>query len=200
MAADEFGSTSLPESVLQSFQAGSLAGRYRGRPMWKCPIDLMHYMSLIWEIRPRTVIEFGSNRGASALWFADTMDAAGIEDGRVLSFDIEPVTDLPDPRITFAHCDVANPLASIDRNGLRDLPKPWLVNDDALELPPDSGVCVDSMTLAYCSRIRSRLVPVSGNRGLNDDVVYYTILRSRRTLQVLIDQQISKNIGRSIHA
>lgn len=69
-----------------------------------------------------------------------------------------------------------------------------------LELPPDSGVCVDSMTLAYCSRIRSRLVPVSGNRGLNDDVVYYTILRSRRTLQVLIDQQISKNIGRSIHA
>ena len=69
-----------------------------------------------------------------------------------------------------------------------------------MELPPFPGVCVDSMMLACCRCILSRLVPVSGSQVLNDDVSCHTTPRSKRTPQARVDPQNLKNIYRLAHA
>jgi hypothetical protein len=38
-----FGQTALPPASLQALQKGILDYRYRGRAMWKCPMDLAIY-------------------------------------------------------------------------------------------------------------------------------------------------------------
>ncbi|WP_211854965.1 CmcI family methyltransferase [Plastoroseomonas hellenica] len=131
MADSHFGATALPPDVIRTLQQGIMNWSYRGRPTWKSPIDLALYTDLLWELRPRTILEFGSNRGGSALWFADMMTTYGVTDGRVFSLDIHPVDDLEDPRIVFGHCDVARPQDALSIADLRNLPKPLLVIDDA---------------------------------------------------------------------
>jgi cephalosporin hydroxylase len=81
--------------------------------------------------RPGTVIEFGSNKGASALWLADMLEVFGLRDTKVYSYDINPVTDLKDPRIVFGYCDTRDLSASLSDSFMRALPRPLLVIDDA---------------------------------------------------------------------
>lgn len=126
-----FGSTLLDKSVIEAFQKGIMAWSYRGRPTWKCPMDLAIYSQILWDLKPRTIVEFGSNRGGSALWMADQLSGFGLASFHIYSLDIAPVTDLQDPRITFGHCDVADPAAYIGLADLIHLPKPLLVIDDA---------------------------------------------------------------------
>ncbi|MDQ2067254.1 CmcI family methyltransferase [Xinfangfangia sp. CPCC 101601] len=126
-----FGEMALPRPVIVGMQKGIMSWSYRGRPTWKCPMDLAIYGQILWELRPRTVLEFGSNRGGSALWFADQLTAFGVEDFKIYSLDISPVNDLEDSRIVFGFCDVADPAAHIGLADLRALPKPLLVIDDA---------------------------------------------------------------------
>jgi cephalosporin hydroxylase len=127
----DFGFTALPKPTIKAMQKGIMAGRYRGIPTWKCPMDLAIYADILWELKPKTVVEFGSNRGGSALWLADQLTTYGVEGFHVYSLDIHPVTDLADPRITFGYCDAADPAAHIGIDDLRALPKPLLVIDDA---------------------------------------------------------------------
>jgi cephalosporin hydroxylase len=131
MTDDDFGATSLPRPVIEGMQRGIMKWSYRGRPTWKSPLDLALYLDVLWEVRPRSVVEFGSNRGGSALWFADQLTSFGDGEAHVWSLDIDPVTDLDDPRITFGSCDVAEPEAHVGIDDLRGLPKPLLVIDDA---------------------------------------------------------------------
>jgi cephalosporin hydroxylase len=126
-----FGQTDLSRSVIRGMQKGIMAWSYRGIPTWKCPMDLAIYSQILWDLKPRTVVEFGSNRGGSALWFADQLTAFGVPDFHVYSLDIHPVTDLADDRITFGYCDVADPGEHIGLADLAALPKPLLVIDDA---------------------------------------------------------------------
>lgn len=42
---------------------------------------------LLWELKPRTVVEFGAYKGGSALWTADMLKAFGCK-SRVISIDI----------------------------------------------------------------------------------------------------------------
>jgi hypothetical protein len=69
-----------------------------------------------------------------------------------------------------------------------------------VELPPISGVCVDSMMLADCVFVLSRFVPVSGNRELNGDVYYCTRLRSKQTHLTPIVSPIARYIDRRVPA
>lgn len=121
----------LPKNVIKNMQQGIMNWSYRGLPTWKCPFDLAIYMEVIWDLKPRSVVEFGSNRGGSALWFADVMTNFGIEGAHVWSLDYHPVKDLEDTRITFGFCDVAAPEEHIGLSDLANLPKPLLVVDDA---------------------------------------------------------------------
>lgn len=126
-----FGHTALPKDVIRGMQKGIMSWSYRGLPTWKCPMDLAIYSDILWQVRPRTVIEFGSNRGGSALWIADQLTAFANGDFHVYSLDINPVKDLEDPRISFGFCDVAEPGAHLGLADLKALPRPLLVIDDA---------------------------------------------------------------------
>ena len=62
---------------------------WMGIKIWKYPTDLQLYQELIWELKPRLIIETGTAFGGSALYFAHLLDALG--SGKVVSIDLEPV-------------------------------------------------------------------------------------------------------------
>src|SRR5262249_41589898 len=62
---------------------------YMGIKTWKWPCDLHLYAELVWELKPKTIIETGTAFGGSALYFAHLLDALGA--GKVVSVDLKPV-------------------------------------------------------------------------------------------------------------
>src|SRR5207248_2403618 len=120
----------LPTRVLDGIQEGTLRTMYRGIACAKSPFDLALYLQLIASLRPRTVIEIGTHRGGSALWFADMLSAHRIEDPRVVSVDIEPVAELADERLTFLRGDAKKLGEALPPELLASCARPWLVVDD----------------------------------------------------------------------
>lgn len=71
-----------------------------GVPIQKSPLDLQVFQELIWELKPDLIVEAGTYRGGSALFFATILDAIG--HGRIVSMDIVLQPDLPrHPRIVY---------------------------------------------------------------------------------------------------
>jgi len=118
--------TDLPYDLLMRIQEGAMAYQYRGRPLLKNPFDLAIYPLLLERLRPRSLIEIGSHRGGSALWFAD--QAADL---RVWSIDLEPPTDALHPRVTFLRGDASDLGASLAPSFLDALERPLLVVEDS---------------------------------------------------------------------
>lgn len=125
--------TAFPPEFLRAFQAGTLGYTYKGIPCLKNPIDLSLYTKLIWDLRPGSLIEIGSNRGGSALWFADHLTAVGLN-CPVLSIDLQPPTDIADPRIEFMAGDAARLEECLSQDLLTRLAHPWLIIEDSSHL------------------------------------------------------------------
>lgn len=90
---------------------------YRGRPLVKFPEDLRLYQKVIEAAHPEVIVEIGSYKGGSALWFADQLRAL-CGGGRVISVDINPVEPVDDPDVSFGCGDATDP-AMVER--VRDL-------------------------------------------------------------------------------
>jgi cephalosporin hydroxylase len=73
-----------------------------GVPIQKLPSDLWMYHEIIWETKPDLIIETGTFRGGSALFFANLFDLMGT-DGRVITVDVNRCSEgYPrHPRIQF---------------------------------------------------------------------------------------------------
>lgn len=107
---------------------------YKGLIHLKPPCDIVLYASLIWELRPATIIEFGALQGGSTLWLADQADACGL-DCEVHSFELLEKCIHPQAshrRVHFHKADLRD-LNSLDLAMFHQLPHPWLVIDDAHE-------------------------------------------------------------------
>ena len=72
---------------------------WAGRPIWQNVLDLWTIQETISEIRPALLIETGTNRAGSALFYAHLMDLLGT--GRVVTIDIVKLHDHEHPRIEF---------------------------------------------------------------------------------------------------
>ena len=73
---------------------------WEGVPLLKNPLDMWMYQQIIFETSPDLIVETGSFRGASALYFGRVLDLLG--GGRVVSIDVNPVTNPPaHPRVEF---------------------------------------------------------------------------------------------------
>lgn len=120
----------LSGSALLHIQRGVMETRYRGKLFLKSPFDVVLYLQLIQALRPRTVIEIGTKEGGSALWFADTIGAHGI-DVKVLSVDRCPPSAIIDPRITFIRGDARDLAPSLPEAVMCALPHPILVVEDS---------------------------------------------------------------------
>ena len=80
-AADDFLRESLKSRYSYNFS-------WLGRPVIQYPQDLMAIQEIIWQVRPRLIIETGVAHGGSCLFYSSLMELIG-EDGLVLGIDIE---------------------------------------------------------------------------------------------------------------
>jgi cephalosporin hydroxylase len=71
------------EATWRTFETDDFHTEVRGVELQKCQPDLDRYRVLIEESQPDVVIEIGTRRGGSALWFAE-------QDLRVISVDRDP--------------------------------------------------------------------------------------------------------------
>jgi cephalosporin hydroxylase len=55
-------------------------------PVWKSPLDLWIYEEIIYRTKPDVLIEAGTYKGGSALYFASIFQLMG--NGRVITIDI----------------------------------------------------------------------------------------------------------------
>lgn len=125
-----------PETILTSelsyaFQQGIMAYKYKGVPTLKCPFDLALYTDVFWEMKPAAILEFGSNKGGSALWMADTLGGMGLGGTKIYTLDIEYMHEYQDPRINFIRCDINNIEEYLSPEFMAALPRPLLVIEDS---------------------------------------------------------------------
>lgn len=121
--------TPFSQEVMQALQKGVMGYRYKGTPCLKSPLDMSIYLKLLWDLKPRTIIEIGSKHGGSALFFADIAQLFGLE-AHVYSIDLTQPA-LTDPRITFLQGDVNHLDKTFAEHGLSACPHPWYVNEDS---------------------------------------------------------------------
>lgn len=124
----------LPVLFLERIQHGTMNYTYKGVPTYKSPFDLALYQLLLWEQKPRTLIEIGSKWGGSALWFADVLRSFGI-DYTIHSIDIQPLAKCEIPGVTFYQGDGRNMSDTLSPNLLAALPRPMMVIEDADHRP-----------------------------------------------------------------
>jgi cephalosporin hydroxylase len=83
------------------------ATTWLGVPIWQNVLDLWTIQETISEIKPGLLIETGTNRGGSALFYAHLMDLLGT--GRIVTIDIENLHELDHPRVEFLHGSSTDP-------------------------------------------------------------------------------------------
>jgi cephalosporin hydroxylase len=122
--------TSIPQPFLGRLQDSVHHYRYRDVQMVKSPFDMALYPLLIWNLKPRTIIEIGSKAGGSALWFADQVRNFGL-DAKILSIDLIRVGNIEDPLITFLSGNGRELATTLTAELMAELQRPWLVIEDA---------------------------------------------------------------------
>lgn len=76
--------------------------RWMGVTISKCPLDSWIYQEIIWEQKPDVIIETGTDRGGSALFFASLFDLLG--KGEVITIDVTDYSkNVAHPRIMKIH-------------------------------------------------------------------------------------------------
>jgi cephalosporin hydroxylase len=79
-----------------------------GHQLLKCPLDLWIYQELLVRTRPDFVVETGTYRGGSALYFAMLFDQLG--HGQVITVDLEAQPNCPEhPRIKYVRGSSTDP-------------------------------------------------------------------------------------------
>jgi len=97
-----------------------------GYPIWQSVLDLWTIQETIAEVRPSLLIESGTNRGGSSLFFAHLMDL--MDQGSVLTIDIQKLHDLSHPRITYLlGSSTAPEIIEFVRQQVSDSPGPVMV-------------------------------------------------------------------------
>ena len=63
--------------------------KWKGLTLMKDTMTLSIYMMMIQDIKPKTILEFGTYDGGSALWMEDVMKSLSL-DCEIHTFDINP--------------------------------------------------------------------------------------------------------------
>lgn len=102
---------------------------WKGLPVFKTVYDFSLYTMLLWELKPKTIIEIGSGTGASAIWLADLMQSFEL-DSTIYSIDLNKPT-LQHPNVYFIEGDCWQIEQAIAETMLKTAPHPWLLVEDA---------------------------------------------------------------------
>jgi cephalosporin hydroxylase len=100
--------------------------RWLGVKALKCPFDMWTYQEILFEIRPRLIVETGTAYGGSALFMAQICDT--IEHGEIVSVDLSPKPDLPQhPRVTYITGSSTDPVILDKVRGMLPADEPVIV-------------------------------------------------------------------------
>jgi len=102
--------------------------QWKGRPLLKSAQDFVLYPMLIWELRPNSIIELGST-SSSLEWLADLVRVSGLK-SKIVGVD-HHIPDHVPVEAEFIHGDIEQIDRVLNADYLRNLPKPWLVIEDA---------------------------------------------------------------------
>ena len=106
--------------------------KWKGLCLMKDPMTLTIYLQLIQDLKPKTILEFGTFDGGGALWMADMCRSLNL-DTHVYTYDnnIERVKCL-DERVTVINLDVTmiDSYTYNNRSFFENLPKPLLIIED----------------------------------------------------------------------
>lgn len=72
---------------------------WMGHPVWQNVLDLWTIQETLVAVKPDLLIECGTNRGGSALFYGQLFDLLG--NGRVITIDVEKMHARSHPRVTF---------------------------------------------------------------------------------------------------
>jgi cephalosporin hydroxylase len=145
--------TAFTPEFLTAFHQGVMNYTYKGVSCLKSPIDLAVYMLLIYELRPRTIIEIGSYHGGAALFYADLTANYGL-DTSIITVDFRDIQQSPaeaqkSQRIEFIQADALDLASSGLNQRLKSCARPWLVIEDSAH--------TYSVTLAVMRYFRTRM-------------------------------------------
>jgi cephalosporin hydroxylase len=73
--------------------------RWLGQPILQNTLDLWTIQETIADLKPALIVETGTNRGGSSLFYAHLFDLLGT-DGKIVTIDIAKQHDLRHPRVT----------------------------------------------------------------------------------------------------
>jgi len=121
----EMNGSDIPYFTRVCSQGTRTCMTWRGKPIFKNVFDLAVYQMLVWEQRPKTIIEIGT--GESLKWFHAQQLECGIE-GVIVGVDKKKHSY--DKGINYIQGDVENISSLLPHNLLSSLPKPWLVVED----------------------------------------------------------------------
>jgi len=97
-----------------------------GKPIWQNVLDLWVIQEAIHEVQPELIIECGTNRGGSAIFYAHLLDLMG--KGRIISIDVVRLHESTHDRVTFLIGDSASePILSAVRAEVAKTSGPILV-------------------------------------------------------------------------
>jgi len=118
---------------------------WKGVPLWKFPTDMQLYHEAIFDKRPDVIVEIGTAKGGSSLYFQDMLDLIG--GGKVITVDVKDRLQMErDPRITYI---IGDSRKEETYNKVRDLvSKPQLLiykpdGEHTLTDPPKVMVTID---------------------------------------------------------
>jgi len=97
--------------------------KWKGLKLLKDPMSLTIYQQMLQDIKPKTILEFGSGEGGSASWFSDMTKTLGL-DTRVITVDNQEIKDIPN--VEFIKLDVND----IDSYEFEKYESPMLVIED----------------------------------------------------------------------
>jgi cephalosporin hydroxylase len=79
----------IPQPIFDALIGDLHSYEYRGVPCLKNAVDMAIVLRLLWDLKPRTIVEVGSYAGGAALWMLDQMRTFGV-DCSVHSVDVTP--------------------------------------------------------------------------------------------------------------
>jgi cephalosporin hydroxylase len=103
--------------------------QWKGQPLFKTVFDFSIYSMLLWELKPRTIIELGSGSGSSAVWMADLMRAFALP-AHVYSVDVKKVA-LEYEGVSFIQGNCWAIERVFTKEFLNEASHPWLFIEDA---------------------------------------------------------------------
>jgi cephalosporin hydroxylase len=103
--------------------------QWKGMPLFKTVYDFSLMSMMIWDVKPKTIIELGSGTGASAIWMADLGKLFAL-DCQVFSVDIsKPELESNGVEFIKGDCNIIH--KCFPENMLRELAHPWIIIEDA---------------------------------------------------------------------